>query len=112
MKKVIIFLLTMQFIFTPVLAETLEASPVVTLDASPGIITEEVKSVNFWQEADITFWQTLPFATLWGYVIDGTLSGLLSVGAAPHWTAIVSVAALVSAGNAVAHARRVVEKQE
>ena len=102
-KSALFAILILLTILTPVLAETLEVAP---------IIAEEAKAVNFLQEADITFWQTLPFATLWGFIIDGTLSGLLSIGGAPHWTAIVSVAAIVSAGNAVISARKAVEKQE
>ena len=103
LKRTMFFFLIMQLIFTPVLAETLEVAP---------IITEEAKGVNFFQEADITFWQTLPFATLWSFVIDGTLSGLLSIGGAPHWTAIVSAAAIVTAGNAVITAQKAGKKQE
>jgi hypothetical protein len=101
-KKALFFYLMVVLFLTPVFAETLEAS----------IITDEAGSVNFWQEADITFWQTLPFATFWGFLIDGSLSGLLSVSGAPHWAAIVSVAAIISAGNAVSHARKVTEVQK
>jgi len=74
--------------------------------------TEEVRSHDFWQEADITFWQTLPFATLWGFVIERQFSALMFPGSSAHWNAIISFAAVVSAGNAWLHAREVVRKDK
>lgn len=93
--KGIAVILLMALIFTPVFAETIEASSVH----------------NFWQEFDITFWQTLPFATFWGHFIDRQLSALMFPGSTAHWNAIFAFATVVSAGNAFLHARRVVNEQ-
>ncbi len=83
----------------PVFAMTEEVTP---------FLTAEAHSVSFWQEADITFWQTLPFATLWGYFIDS----LVFSGSQPHWVGIASFAAVVSAGNALIHARKVAGEEK
>ena len=94
---------------------------ILSLMVAPSLaVTEEayslkglvLKSRNFWQEADITFWQTLPFATLFGHLIDRQLSAIMFPGASPHWNAIVAFAAVVSAGNAWIHARKVTKKEK
>ena len=101
--ELIAILLTLSLIVTPSLAVTEEVS------AQPKL---EIRSRNFWQEADITFWQTLPFATLLGHFVDRQLSAIMFPGATPHWNAIVTFAAVVSAGNAWIHARKVIKKEK
>lgn len=76
------------------------------------LVTPSLAKTDFWQEADITFWQTLPFATLWGHLIERQFSALMFPGAAVHWNAVVAFATVVSAGNAIIHARRVVKKDK
>jgi len=86
--KIIVAGLILILFIAPVLAATSEAG-------------------SFWTEFDITFWQTAPFAIFWGLVIDQQLSTVLSLTGAPHWNTIINFAALVSAGNAYLHAKRV-----
>ena len=83
MRKYLIWLLIMALVVLPTWAETNEA-----------------KSVNFWQEFDITFWQTFPFATFWCYTI-GLQFGPI------NWNNVLALSALISAGNAYFHARKV-----
>jgi hypothetical protein len=101
--ELIAILLVLSLLVTPTLAVTEEVS------AQPKL---ELRSRNFWQEADITFWQTLPFATLFGHLIDRQLSAIMFPGATPHWNAIVAFATVVSAGNALIHARKVTRKEK
>lgn len=72
--------------------------------------TNEAQSHNFWQEADIMFWQTVPFAILWGYVLERQASNLMFPGSDPHWNFILSFSTVISLGNAFIHARDVVAK--
>jgi|GEM_PF-1293240 len=88
---------------TPVFAETMEASSLATAEAAGG---------KFLQQFDIVFWQTLPFAALWGHVLDRQLSSFMYPGSAAHWEVIVPFAIAVSATNALLHARRVTGRQE
>lgn len=97
--RIIGLLLILSLIITPVFAETAEVSSLTTSEA------------NFYQEFDITFWQTLPFAALWGHFIDRQLSSFMFPGATAHWNAIAAFAAVVSAGNAFVHSRRVIENE-
>ena len=93
--RVITLCLILLLIATPIFAETLEVSSVH----------------NFYQEFDITFWQTLPFAAFWGHFLDSQLSNFMFPGASPHWEVIVAFATIVSAGNAIIHARHVVNEK-
>ncbi len=99
LMRIIAILLIFLCISTPILAETMEVLSSVTLEA---------RTLNFWQEADITFWQTLPFAALWGYFIDRQLSSFMYPGSEAHWRVILPFAVVVSAGNAMLHAREVI----
>ncbi len=100
--KAIGIVLILSLMVSPVLAETAEVFSVTTAEA---------RTSNFYQEFDITFWQTLPFATLWGYFVDRQLSSFMFPGSSAHWNAILTFAAVVSAGNAFLHSRRVIENE-
>ena len=95
--KIIGIFLILSLTITPVFAETVEVSSLITAETGKAI---------FWQEVDITFWQTVPFATFWGYFLERQLSSLISPGTAVHWEVILPFTVLISAGNAYLHAKR------
>ncbi len=68
------------------------------------LVSAEAKPANFLTEFDITFWQTAPFVTFWAYFGDR----LLFAGQPVHWDAIGIIGAVVSVGNAVISANKVV----
>ncbi|MEA3493805.1 MAG: hypothetical protein U9R38_05410 [Candidatus Margulisiibacteriota bacterium] len=92
MKWLALFLCVVLLI-SPVFAETTEASV--------------HSSLNFWQQFDIIFWQTAPFATLWMYFADSQLSRIMYPGAGPHWNAVLTLATILSVGNAWIYASEV-----
>lgn len=66
---------------------------------------------NFLQETDIVFWQTLPFATFWSYVLERSASSVLFPGVGPHWPVIIGLAVVISGGNAVIQAQKVMKDE-
>jgi hypothetical protein len=87
MKKLVLFLLLVMIV-----------SPALAVAGSA-----EAGARSFWTEFDLVFWQTLPFAAFWGSAIATQLVN----GGAVNWTPVMSAALVISAGNAVIHARRV-----
>ncbi|OGC23301.1 hypothetical protein A2291_06535 [candidate division WOR-1 bacterium RIFOXYB2_FULL_42_35] len=84
---------------------------ILTLSCTPILAaTTEATVPNFWQEADITFWQTLPFAIMWGYILERQASRVMFPDSDPHWNFIMSFSTVVSLGNAFLHASEVVKK--
>ena len=70
--------------------------------------TLEAKTTNFLTEFDITFFQTAPIMIFWSYIVDSQVSSIVSLAGAPHWELILGASALISAGNAYLHAKKVV----
>jgi hypothetical protein len=80
--------------------------------AGAATLEAQAQAPNFLQEVDITFWQTLPFAVFWGHFLDRQVSAYLYPGSAAHWTVIMTFAGVVSFGNALYNANRVVSSSE
>jgi hypothetical protein len=93
----VLILLILSLLAAPLCAETLEAG-------------SADHAALFRQEFDIIFWQTLPFAALWGCLLERQVSLSLLGGGPTRWGPVLTVAVLVSAGNAALHARKVEAK--
>ncbi len=83
---------------------------IVVLMSGQVLATQEAQA-NYLQEFDITFWQTLPFAAFWANLIDRQLATTIGLAGAPHWTAILGAAALISAANAAFSAERAAKSE-